>query len=268
MTPTSPGQPFEERPRRERVPRQLLTIATVAVLAAGGLGTTVTASAATPPPAATETPTEPPTTTPTETPPGTPTEPPTDTPTESPAPIELPPINPWGFVGTMHGEFAVATADGCGTVTLLAQTGQVTAQAEGSLTVRSQDGFEQSYTLADSTRLPVRLRGEDEQAEQIEQDAWVSVTATTDGQTATAAYVLDLSQPMRSRPHGKNDWKRLRQWLTGVPKWQTPTPCPTPTQTVTPLPTDTPTTAPIPPETPTQTPTEPPAETPTETPTS
>ncbi|MFB4269891.1 hypothetical protein [Nonomuraea sp. GTA35] len=258
----SSGQPHEERPRRRRIPRQLLKLATIAIVATGGLGVTVSASAATPAPAppATETPAETPTPTPTET--LTPT--PTETPTTSPTPAELPPINPWGFVGTMHGEFSVATKDGCGTVTLLTQTGQVTALADGSITVRSQDGFEQAYTIDESTRQP-RVRLRDGEESRLQQDGWVSVTATTDGQTARAAYILDLSQPMRLHPQDKSGWRRAKQWWAIVPNWQTPTPCPTPAQTATPLPTDTATAVPT--ETPTEAPTETPTGTPPETPT-
>ncbi|MBB6551038.1 hypothetical protein [Nonomuraea rubra] len=264
----SSGQPYEERARRRRIPRQLLKIATIAIVAAGGLGVTVSASAATltptPPTTPPVTPPVTPTETATETPTVTATPAPTETPTASPAPAELPPINPWGFAGTMHGEFSVATKDGCGTVTLLTQTGQVTALADGSITVRSQDGFEQTYTIDESTRQP-RVRLRDGEESRIQQDGWVSVTATTDGQTARAAYLLDLSQPMRLHPQDKSGWRRAKQWWGIVPNWQTPTPCPTPTQTSTPPPTDTPTTVPT--QTPTEIPTEPPAESPTETPT-
>jgi hypothetical protein len=146
----------------------------------------------------------------------------------------------------MHGEFMVATKDGCGVVTLLAQTGQATAVADGSITVRSQDGFERTYTIDDTTRTIAGRRG----TSAVKQDEWVSVTATTDGQTATAVYVYDLSRPVK-RIWAYRGWNQPKQWWAGPPSWQSPTPCPTPTETTAPT------------ETPTATPTETPTETPT-----
>ncbi|MEV0616466.1 hypothetical protein AB0I81_24340 [Nonomuraea sp. NPDC050404] len=285
------GQPHERRQaRRERVPRQLLKVAAVAVIATTGLTVTVTASAATgtPTPTATETPTATPTVTPTETPTEVPTETPTETPTPTPTETVTPtpppgidalsPINPWGYIGTMHGEFTTATKDGCGTATLLTQTGQVTTVAADSLTVRSHDGHEQAYTIDEATQQPVTFRDRnrgrngdrEREAEesQIEQDDWVAVTASTDGQTARALYVVDLSQPLRLHPRSYKDWRRAKQWWAAVvPKWQTPAPCPTPTDTLTPTPTPTDTVTPPPTDVPTDVPTEVPTETPTQTPT-
>ncbi|MEV0391326.1 hypothetical protein [Nonomuraea sp. NPDC050643] len=144
----------------------------------------------------------------------------------------------------------MATKDGCGTATLLAQTGQATAVAEDSITVRSQDGFEKTYAIDDTTRTIAGRRGTSE----VRQDDWVSVTATTDGQNATAVHVYDLSRPGK-RIWSYQGWKRSWQWWAGPPRWQTPTSCPTPTQTVTPTE--------VPTETPTQTPTETPTSEPT-----
>ncbi|SEH01578.1 hypothetical protein SAMN05444920_12126 [Nonomuraea solani] len=251
MTPTNADQPSEEMSfgpdePRKRVPRPLIVATAVALVAAGGVSVAAAASGRTPTPS--ETPT--PTVTPTEDPTETPTEPPTDTPTPTPPP-ELAPINPWGFVGAMHGEFMVATKDGCGTVPLLAQTGQATAVAEDSITVRSQDGFEKVYAINDDTRTIAGRRGNSS----VRQDDWVSVTATSDG---TALTVYDLSRPSK-RIWSYQGWKRSWQWWAGPPLWQTPTPCPTPTVTPTVTPTETPT------ETPTVTPTVTPTSDPTPT---
>jgi hypothetical protein len=194
----------------------------------------------------------------------------------------------------MHGEFMVATKDGCGTVTLFAQTGQATAVAEDSITVRSQDGFERTYAIDDNTHTIAGRRGNSA----VKQDDWVSVTAIgaeqtatatpgTDptatatpgadqtgtaapeaGQTATAATVYDLSRPIK-RIWSYKGWKQAWQWWPGAPAWQTPTACPTPTTTPTETPTVT--TTPDPTETPTETPAPDPtssvSETPTPTPT-
>ncbi|MEV4358662.1 hypothetical protein [Nonomuraea sp. NPDC049625] len=297
MPPTD--QPHEELsfetdgPRR-RVPRPLIVAAAVVLATTGGIGAASAASGTTPTgtptptPTISETPTETPTTTPTETPTDTPTETPTDTPTTTPP--DIAPINPSAFVGTMHGEFAVATKDGCGTVTLFAQTGQATAVAEDSITVRSQDGFERTYAIDDNTHTVAGRRGNSA----VKQDDWVSVTAigadqtstptatatatdtttdtgtdtATDTSTATAATVYDLSRPTK-RIWSYKGWKQAWQWWPGTPAWQTPTACPTPTTTPTTTPTETPTDTPT--ETPTETPTPDPtssvSETPTPTPT-
>ncbi|MER5999234.1 hypothetical protein ABT120_11730 [Nonomuraea angiospora] len=170
----------------------------------------------------------------------------------------------------MHGEFAVATKDGCGTVTLFAQTGQATAVAEDSITVRSQDGFERTYAIDDNTHTVAGRRGNSA----VKQDDWVSVTAigadqtstptatSTATATATAATVYDLSRPMK-RIWSYKGWKQAWQWWPGAPAWQTPTACPTPTTTPTETPTETPTVT----ETPTPDPTSSVSETPTPTPT-
>ncbi|MEU6780327.1 hypothetical protein ABZ912_14080 [Nonomuraea angiospora] len=258
MPPTD--QPHEELScepggRRRRVPRPLIVAAAVALATTGGIGVASAASGTTP----TGTPTPTPTIseTPTETPTTTPTETPTDTPTDTPTttPPDIAPINPSAFIGTMHGEFAVATKDGCGTVTLFAQTGQATAVAEDSITVRSQDGFERTYAIDDDTHTIAGRRGNSA----VKQDDWVSVTAIGDDQAAAANTVYDLTRPTK-RIWSYKGWKQAWQWWPGAPAWQTPTACPTPTTTTT--------TTPTPTETPTDTPTETPTETPTPDPTS
>ncbi|HEX4817595.1 MAG TPA: hypothetical protein VFV66_33045 [Nonomuraea sp.] len=241
MTPTGSDHPREELSfgpsgpdgPRGRVPRSLLVAATAVLVAGGGVG--VSAAASGTPPTETPTPTatvsEPPTQAPTDTPTGTPTGTPTETPTGRPtaAPPDLRHISPTAFVGALHGEFVVGTRDGCGTVTLSAQTGQATAIAENSITVRSRDGFEQTYAIDDNTRTFAGRRGDNP----VRQNDWVSVTATTDGQAATAVYVYDLTRPSK-RSWWSWGW---RQWWAGTPAWKTPNPCPTPTTAPTDVPT-------------------------------
>ncbi|MFF5207201.1 hypothetical protein [Streptosporangium sp. NPDC000396] len=199
----------------------------------------------------TETPTETPTSTPTPTP--DPTETPTPTPTPTPTATTAPHVPPLVFPGTLHGEFTVPGKDGCG-FTVFSQTGEAIALAEDSITVKSQDGFEKAYTIDDSTWTLAGRRDNE-----VRQGDWVSVTATTVGETATAAYVFDLSKPRKSFWRG---WWFSKQWRPGA-KWRTPTPCPTPP---TPTPTVPPTTPPAP--TPTDMPTTPtPPPTPTDAPT-
>lgn len=214
MTPTSSGQPRENVPAGSptRGRRSLIVVAALALMTSGGAGVAAAASG-TPP---TETPTATPT--PTETPTGTPT--PTDTPTPTPttAPPELAPISPWGFVGAMHGEFSVPTKDGCGVVPILAQTGQAVAISETGVTVRSQDGFERTYTITDATRVVAGRNGRSV----VRQNDWVAVTATTDAQNPTAQPTAD--QTPTAQPTTTD------QTPTTQPTTPQPTGTPTPTQ--------------------------------------
>ncbi|MGI5154374.1 hypothetical protein [Microbispora sp. CA-102843] len=146
-----------------------MILATAFVLtASGGIGVTA-ASAATPvtPPADTSEPVV--TATVTITPTAAPAETVTDSPTATPT-TEVPLVGP--FLGALHGEVVVPTKDGCGTVTVFTQTGQAVAVADDSITVRSQDGFERSYAIDDSTQVLTARRGGE-----IRQDAWISVVA-------------------------------------------------------------------------------------------
>ncbi|GGK82105.1 hypothetical protein Ppa06_47790 [Planomonospora parontospora subsp. parontospora] len=253
---------------RRGLPRPLILTTAAALLASGGLGAAA-ASAATPPPPQSPPPQSPaPTGTATEAPTGTPaptgssTASPTGSPTApgtplppAPAPVPvpaLPTVHPLEFAGAVHGEFLVGTEDPCVFTTVFAQTGQVTAVADDSLAVRSADGFEQVYALTDDTRVVAGRRGD----RPVRQDDWVVLTATREGDSATAAYVYDLSRPVRKHRRG---WWYQRQWPPGAVKWRTPAPCPTPPQTPVPTASATPTAMP------TATPTVPPEATPTAT---
>ncbi|MDP9862036.1 MULTISPECIES: hypothetical protein [Streptosporangium] len=281
VTPTNHDRPDGREPigtggARRSVPRPLIVATTVALLASGGLGV-ATAASATPAPPPAETPT--PTATASQTPTGTPTATPTETPTETPAPTPTatasPTAHPLEFIGAVHGEFLAGTEDPCVFVTVFAQTGEATTVTEESITVRSRDGFEQAYTVTDDTRVVAGRRGNSE----VRQGDWVALTATREGEAATAAYVYDLSRPSRKIRHG-NGWWYSRQGWPGTVKWRPPASCPTPPQTPVPTPTvtDTPTVPPVPtptdpaptptaPETPVPTPTAPGTPIPTPTPT-
>lgn len=254
VKPTNDDRPDDTR---RRVPRSLSLAAAVVLVASGGIGGAAASAAPVPAPTGPETPTptatQPlPTDIPTSTPTLTPTPPPTPTPTVVPTATPAPRVPRVAFPGTLHGEFVLPSKDGCG-FTVLSQTGEATALTEGSVTVRSQDGFEKVYTIDDSTKVYAGRRGNE-----IKQGDWISVTATATGETATAAHVFDLSRPSRKLWRG-DWWSSLSRWPGG--KWRTPAICATPTATPTPPPTETPT------EPPTETPTEPPTGTPTETPT-
>lgn len=250
---------------RRGVSRPLAVAATAVLLASGGIGVTA-ASAATPVPPPTPTPTgtadgTPATTpVPTETATATPTE--TVTPTPTPTATELPTVHPLQFADTAHGEFVLGTKDPCAFVTVFAQTGKVTAVDEGSITVRSRDGFEQAYTLVDGTRVVAGRRGNGE----VRQGDWVTLTALRQAQEATAAYVYDLSQPGKGK---RGAWWSPRQGWPGTGKWRAPKPCPTQPQTPSPTPTNggTPTAPTTPSPTSPDTPAPLPSETPPPTPT-
>jgi hypothetical protein len=254
---SGPGGP------RRRIPRPFIFATAVVLVASGGIGMSA-ASAASPTPIPTDPETPVPSVTVTETPTETPvpTLTPTPTPTPTPTAPAAPRVPPLAFPGTLHGELVLPAKDGCG-FTVFAQTGEATVLAQDSITVKSQDGFEKVYAISDTTRTLTGRRGNE-----VRQGDWVTVTATTVGETATVAYVFDLSRPNRNFWRG-DSWLSSKQWRPGT-RWRTPAICPTPPvptptdlptpPTETPIPTDLPT---LPTETPdpTDLPT-PPTETP------
>jgi hypothetical protein len=80
--------------------------------------------------------------------------------------------------GTLHGEVTHPSAAG-GTETLLVQTGEVTASSDTALTVKSTDGFTETYAVAATTtvRGPAKAAG-------LAVGTQVTVVATKDGKTA------------------------------------------------------------------------------------
>ncbi len=194
MKPTNPHRLEKGRlsgpggPRR-RISQPMILATAFVLTASVGAGATA-ASAATPvtPPAETSDPVV--TATVTITPTAPPAETATDSPTATPT-TEVPLVGP--FLGALHGEVVVPAKDGCGTVTVFTQTGQAVAVADDSITVRSQDGFERSYAIGDSTRVLTARRGGD-----IRQDAWISVIAAV--QSGTPAPTPPSPTPVPSAP--------------------------------------------------------------------
>ena len=80
--------------------------------------------------------------------------------------------------GTLHGEVTRPGAAG-GTETLLVQTGVVTASSDTSVTVKSTDGFSETYAVAATTtvRGPAKAAG-------LTAGTRVTVVATKDGKQA------------------------------------------------------------------------------------
>jgi len=89
---------------------------------------------------------------------------------------------------SLHGEFVVP--DGGGYSTVLTQTGTVTAISPTSITVRSDDGYNQTYVIpptAGNTGAPFAVNDQ------------VVVRATRNGQTAT---VTNIGRPLQLGPAG------------------------------------------------------------------
>jgi len=89
---------------------------------------------------------------------------------------------------SLHGEFVVP--DGGGYTTVLTQTGTVTAISPTSITVRSDDGYSQTYVIpntAGNAGPPFAV------------DDHVVLRATRNGQTAT---VTNIGNPQRDGPSG------------------------------------------------------------------
>jgi len=90
---------------------------------------------------------------------------------------------------SLHGEFVVPDGTG-GYTTQLTQTGTVTAISPTSITVRSEDGYSQTYVIpnaAGSASAPFAV------------DDQVVVRATRNGQTAT---VTNIGNPQQGGPLG------------------------------------------------------------------
>lgn len=85
-----------------------------------------------------------------------------------------------GFQRTLHGETVVSDGKG-GFSTELTQTGEVTAASDTSISVRSQDGYSQTYVVNTGTRKP---------PQPVQTGAQVSVRATELDGTPTATAVM------------------------------------------------------------------------------
>lgn len=90
------------------------------------------------------------------------------------------PGGPGGFQRTLHGENVVSDGEG-GFSTELTQTGNVTAASDTSVTVRSEDGFSQTYVVNTDTRKP---------PQPLQAGQEVSVRGTQANGAATATTVM------------------------------------------------------------------------------
>jgi hypothetical protein len=93
---------------------------------------------------------------------------------------------------SLHGEFVVPDGAG-GYTTVLTQSGTVTAISPTSITVRSEDGYSQTYVIPNTTGnagVPFAV------------DDQVVVRATRNGQTATVTNIGNLQQGVPLGPPG------------------------------------------------------------------
>lgn len=88
----------------------------------------------------------------------------------------------------LHGEFVVPKAGG-GHQTVLIQRGSVQAVNSSEITLRSADGFRDSYVVSEDTLVNAGRAG----IGSIRKGEQVSVVATTNGQNPTAVHVSDVS---------------------------------------------------------------------------
>jgi hypothetical protein len=94
-----------------------------------------------------------------------------------------------GLGGVLHGTLVLPKAGG-GTVTVEIQNGKVTSVSQSSITLKSTDGFTETYAVTASTIVDAQRDGIG--SVKVGDQAWVVATAS--GGTVTAIRVRDLSQ--------------------------------------------------------------------------
>jgi hypothetical protein len=94
-----------------------------------------------------------------------------------------------GMGGALHGSFVVPDGSG-GYRTVVMQRGAATKVSDTSITVRSEDGFEQSYAITADTAVGADRQGVDG----IAKGADVAVMGEKKGSGVTALHVADLAQ--------------------------------------------------------------------------
>jgi len=91
-----------------------------------------------------------------------------------------------GRIPILHGQ-AVLSKPGGGYQTVAFQRGTVTAVSTGSITLKSTDGFTQTYTINDSTVVGAHRSG----ISSVKSGDMASVIATVSGKTFTAMRIID-----------------------------------------------------------------------------
>ena len=94
-----------------------------------------------------------------------------------------------GMGGALHGSFVVPDGSG-GYRTVVMQRGAATEVSDTSITVRSDDGFEQTYAITADTAVGADRQG----VNGIAKGADVAVMGEKKGSGVTALHVADLAQ--------------------------------------------------------------------------
>jgi len=175
------GKPFSRRPAGKRPTgkrtgswKRFITTGFTVVAVLGGAGLTVAAgSAGTPANAATATGSQ----------------------VQQPPPGHPGWGGPGGEMAIVHGR-AVVAKQGGGYQTIAYQRGAVTTVSMGSITVKSTDGFTQSYAVTGSTIVGAQRGG----IGSVTAGDQASVIATVSGKTLTAVHIIDWTQLHHSHP--------------------------------------------------------------------
>ncbi|GAA5195237.1 hypothetical protein GCM10023346_24640 [Arthrobacter gyeryongensis] len=134
--------------------------------------------------------------------------------TPSPGKARPFPVLPRGFAGPgMHGEFTVKNKDGSYT-TLVSQRGTVQSVSDSSISVKSDDGFTQSYAITSSTtivRFPAAGTGtqgrrpslQTIKATDLKAGDTVAVSGTKSGTTVTATRIIGGTLPAAPNDGGR-----------------------------------------------------------------
>jgi hypothetical protein len=93
-----------------------------------------------------------------------------------------------GILGAVHGQLVVPKSGG-GYQTVDIQSGTVTAVSAAAITVKSADGFTQTYSVTSSTNVDAQRDG----IGSIKVGNQVALLATVSGSTASAASIADLT---------------------------------------------------------------------------
>jgi hypothetical protein len=101
----------------------------------------------------------------------------------------------FGLFGALHGQFVIAKSGG-GYQTVDVQTGQVTAVSSTSITLKSSDGFTNTYVITSSTLVDAQRDG----IGSVKVGNQASVQATVSGSAATAVSLEDLTLLQQERP--------------------------------------------------------------------
>lgn len=121
----------------------------------------------------------------------------------------LPPLGgpQMGFGGkVLHGEATVEAPDGT-TKVVVSQSGDITDVTDSTITVKSTDGFEATYTIDKNTR--ISLNGSDGAVSSLKKGDTVHIFGTKSGSTSHANAVMDgmptgfmmFRHDERTRPH-------------------------------------------------------------------